>query len=212
MSNLLLLAPMGVETRLLRRGAPGARIVRSGIGPRRAGRTASSLASTPEQAVAIAGFAGALVPGLLPGDVVVASQLRLRDGRVLAECPGAEVIAGLLRRRGLRAQCGPIVSVRAPAIGRTRARLAETSGALAVDMESCWLAPAAAGRPLVVARVVLDAPGAGVGIARAARLLSELASVLEEWAANNYALLHAEIEPAARSCADGLVCPDSIWC
>ena len=184
MSNLLLLAPMGVETRLLRRGAPGARIVRSGIGPRRAGRTASSLASTPEQAVAIAGFAGALVPGLLPGDVVVASQLRLRDGRVLAECPGAEVIAGLLRRRGLRAQCGPIVSVRAPAIGRTRAKLAETSGALAVDMESCWLAPAAAGRPLVVARVVLDAPGVGVGIARAARTLSELASLLEEWAEN----------------------------
>src|SRR5215813_13383513 len=28
---------------------------------------------------------------------------------------------------------------------------------------------------------------------------------LEEWASNNYALLHAELEPAARSCADGLV-------
>ena len=167
MSELLLIAPMWVEARLL--GKPAQR---SGIGPRRARRAAARLASTTHDAVAIAGFAGALAPKLRPGDVVVASELRARDGRVVAECPGAEVIAGMLRRHGLSAQAGPVVSVRAPAIGgRARAELRETSGALAVDMESAWLAPAAAGRPLVVARVVLDAPGEGVGAARAARAL-----------------------------------------
>jgi 4-hydroxy-3-methylbut-2-enyl diphosphate reductase len=179
-SELLLIAPMRIEARLMGKSAQ-----RSGIGPRRARRTAARLASTAHGAVAIAGFAGALEPELRPGDVVVASELRARDGRVVARCPGAEVIAAMLRRRGLSAQAGPVVSVQAPVIGgRARAQLRETSGALAVDMESAWLAPAAAGRPLVVARVVLDAPGGGVGAVRAARELTRVAPVLAEWAAN----------------------------
>ena len=41
--------------------------------------------------------------------------------------------------------------------GAERAVLA-AEGALAVDMESAWLAPAAAGRPFAVVRVVLDTP------------------------------------------------------
>jgi 4-hydroxy-3-methylbut-2-enyl diphosphate reductase len=180
MSELLLIAPMRVEARLA--GKPAER---SGVGPRRARRAAARLASTPHDAVAVAGFAGGLAQDLRPGDVVVATDLRARDGRVVMECPGAEVIAGMLRRRGLRAQAGPVVSTRSPVIGRrARAKLLETSGALAVDMESTWLAPAAAGRPLVVARVVLDIPGGGVGAARAARALRQVAAVLGEWAAN----------------------------
>jgi 4-hydroxy-3-methylbut-2-enyl diphosphate reductase len=180
MSGLLLVAPMRIEARLL--GKPARR---SGIGPRRARRAAGVLKTSPHDAVAIAGFAGALVPELEPGDVVVASELRARDGRVVTECPGAEVIAGMLRRHGLAAHVGPLVSVRAPVVGgRARSELRESSGALAADMESAWLAPAAAGRPLVVARVILDAPGHGVGAARAARALKSLAEVLGEWAAN----------------------------
>jgi 4-hydroxy-3-methylbut-2-enyl diphosphate reductase len=180
MSELLLIAPMGVEARVMGKGAQ-----RAGIGPRRARRAAARLSSTAHDAVAIAGFAGALVPELRPGDVVVASELRARDGRVIAECPGAEVIAGMLRRRGLSAQAGPIVSVRSPVIGgRARAELRESSGALAADMESAWLAPVAAGRPLVVARVVLDAPGAGIHMRRASGALRRVATVLGEWAAN----------------------------
>ena len=41
--------------------------------------------------------------------------------------------------------------------GAERAALAG-EGALAADMESAWLAPAAAGRPFAVLRVVLDTP------------------------------------------------------
>ena len=184
MSGSLLIAPMGLEARLLRRGAPGARVVQSGIGPRRARRAVKVLGTSPQDAVAVAGFAGALVPELAPGDVVVASELRSRDGRVVAFCKGAEVIAGILRRRGLSATVGPIVSVRSPSVGRARERLSESSGALAVDMESAWLAPVASDRPFVVARVVLDAPGGRIGLARASRSLTQVGAVLDEWAAN----------------------------
>jgi 4-hydroxy-3-methylbut-2-enyl diphosphate reductase len=178
MSELLLIAPMRIEARLM-----GENAQRSGIGPRRARRAAKRLASTRHDAVAVAGFAGALAPGLRPGDVVVASELRARDGHTVSECPGAEVIAALLRRAGLTAQAGPIVSVRAPALGRGRSRLRQSSGALAVDMESAWLAPAAAGRPFTVVRVILDAGGLPVPSA-AARALRQVAQVLGEWAAS----------------------------
>ncbi|MBV9050443.1 MAG: hypothetical protein JOY58_19400, partial [Solirubrobacterales bacterium] len=157
MSELLLLGAMGIEARALRAGAPSARVVRTGMGPRRARRAAASLAAAPEAGVAVAGFAGALSDRLAPGEIVVASELRMPDGRLVARCPGARVIAGMLRRRGLRAHVGPIVSVAHPVSGRRRTALAE-GGALAADMESAWLAPAAAGRPFVVLRVVTDTP------------------------------------------------------
>jgi 4-hydroxy-3-methylbut-2-enyl diphosphate reductase len=185
MSELLLIAPMGLEARALRKGAPRAQVTRAGIGPRRARCAARSLTATPATAVAVAGFAGALAPGLEPGDVVVASQLRDRDGGVKAVCPGAEVIASMLRRHGLNALSGPVVSVRAPTIAGGRKRLYESSGALVADMESMWLAAAAAGRPFVVVRVVSDGPGRGLrGIARATKTLSQAAGVLADWAAN----------------------------
>jgi 4-hydroxy-3-methylbut-2-enyl diphosphate reductase len=61
---------------------------------------------------------------------------------------------------------------------------------LLADMESAWLAPAAAGRPLAVVRVVLDT-GRGqlrhplaspTGALRAARSLRTAATVLSQWA------------------------------
>jgi len=184
------MAPMGVEARALQRGAPDTRIVRTGIGPRRARRAAAALARVPAAGVAVAGFAGALGHDLEPGDIVLASELRTRADTVIAECPGAEIVAGMLRRRGVRARVGPIASVRSPAIGRAREALRQ-SGALAVDMESAWLSAAASGRPLVVARVVLDTPRHELwnplatvsGLAPAMRALRELGGVLAQWAA-----------------------------
>ena len=187
--SLLLLAPMGLEVRALRRGRARARILRSGVGPRRARAAAARAARGDEVAVAVAGFAGALSPDLQPGDVVVASELQRRDGTTAATCPGAGVIAGILRRRGLRTHVGPIISTRTPVLGPSRRRLAE-QGALAVDMESVWLAGAAAGRPFAVVRVVLDTPGREptrpvatvAGFRRASRSLTGAAAALEEWA------------------------------
>jgi 4-hydroxy-3-methylbut-2-enyl diphosphate reductase len=69
--------------------------------------------------------------------------------------------------------------------GRARAALAAT-GAVAVDMESAWLAAAAADpdRPLAVVRAVLDGPGRELADPRPAlRALRAAAPVLAEWAA-----------------------------
>ena len=62
-------------------------------------------------------------------------------------------------------------------------------GALAVDMESAWLAESAAGRPLAVLRVVVDRAGRrlsdpriAVDGVRALRSLRRCSSVLSEWA------------------------------
>lgn len=187
--RLLVLAPMGLEVALVRRGAPGADVVRAGIGPRRARRTARLAAGMPAAGVAVAGFGGGLAPELEPGEIVVGTELRSRDGRVIAECTGAAVLAGMLRRAGLSAHAGPILSVRAPVFGRQREAM-RSSGALVVDQESAWLAPAAAGRPFIVVRAVLDthreeldAPWRTAARFReAARTLRRAAAVLSEWA------------------------------
>jgi len=52
---------------------------------------------------------------------------------------------------------GPVASADHLVRGAERAALA-AQGALAADMESAWLAPAAAGKPFAVLRVVLDTP------------------------------------------------------
>jgi 4-hydroxy-3-methylbut-2-enyl diphosphate reductase len=189
MSRLLLLAPMGLEARALRRGVRAAQIVRTGMGPRRARRAAGRAAGSDAAAVAVVGFAGALSPELEPGDVVVASELQTRDGSTVATCPGASVIAGILGRQGLPVHTGPIVSVQTPAVGAARARLGQL-GALAVDMESAWLTQAAAARPFAVVRVILDTPERGLsrplatlaGFRRASRVLAAVGRGLEEWA------------------------------
>jgi 4-hydroxy-3-methylbut-2-en-1-yl diphosphate reductase len=188
--SLLLLAPMAVEASLLRRGAPHATVLHVGVGPRRARLARPLVAGTDAAGVAVAGFCGALSEELAPGDLVVADELRARDGRVVARCRGAGIVAGMLRRRGLRAHVGPIVSVQNPAFGRARVSLHRSSGALAADMESSWLFTAASGRPSVAVRAVVDTAlgepwhplSALRALARASRALTEAAGVLSEWA------------------------------
>jgi 4-hydroxy-3-methylbut-2-en-1-yl diphosphate reductase len=190
-SGLVLIAPMTAEERVLKAGAPRESVVRSGVGPRRARRAASSLAAAPASGIAVAGFGGALSPELESGELVVATELRARDGSVRAECLGAEVIAAMLRRAGLPARTGPIVSVRSPVLGAdARAELRSSSGAIAADMESAWLAAAAAGRPFVVVRAVLDGPGrepwhpfsSARSVIRATKALRAVAGLLSKWA------------------------------
>jgi 4-hydroxy-3-methylbut-2-enyl diphosphate reductase len=191
LSGLLLIAAMAAEERALKAGAPRASVVRTGIGPRRARRAVTSLAAAPASGLAVAGFGGAIAPELEPGELVVASELRARDGTVRAECPGAEVVAAMLRRAGLSVQVAPIVSVHSPVLGaRAREALRSSSGAVLADMESVWLAPAAAGRPFAVVRAVLDSPsrepwrpilGPRGGL-DAAAVLQAAAGVLDGWA------------------------------
>lgn len=152
---LLVAAPLRLEAWALRRAGTGARVIRCGMGMRRSLRAQPLLRADPAPALAIAGLAGALDPSLAPGDVVVASALQAPDGRCL-DLDAAALLHGL-RRAGLPARAGRVASAERAVTGAARAGLA-ASGACAVDMESFWLAEAAAGRPLAVVRVILDGP------------------------------------------------------
>ncbi len=146
----------------------GTSIVRSGMGPDRAARTARILRDAPGEALAVVGVCGGLAPGVRPGHVVVADEVRDGSGAAAVSCPSAPLLAGALRRLGLTVHVGPIVSVRKIATGPARERLAAT-GAIAVDMESAQLVAGAAGRPTAVVRVVVDTaaePLVSLGAAR----------------------------------------------
>src|ERR1700733_11384432 len=111
------------------------------MGPRRAARSAElSIAAGGSQATMIAGFCGALDPDLEPGDVILASELRGPTGTT--RCDDASILAGVLRRGGLRVRVAPIASSQRLVLGERRRTLFRT-GAVAVDMESAW--PAASG-------------------------------------------------------------------
>ncbi len=153
--DLLVLAPLSVEASAVRAGAPWARVHRIGMGPRRATRSAKLVPGAAGSAVLIAGFCGALDPELQPGDVVLATELRGPTGTTV--CDDTAILAGVLRRGGLNVRCGPIASSQRLVL-RERRRALHRSGALAVDMESAWLAPVMGGAPLVTLRVVMDTP------------------------------------------------------
>jgi len=184
--GLVLAVPLRFEAHALRRGAPEARIVRTGMGRRRARAAAGRIAHAPGDVVAVTGFAGALASDLEPGDVVVATEVRGADEPV--ECAATELVASMLRRAGLRVHVGPIVSVPKVVVGAERKRLADT-GAVAVDMESAWLARGCAGRPWAVVRTIVDTPGrdlhrplaTAAGTLRAYRALYRIAAVLSQW-------------------------------
>ena len=183
--SLLVLTPMGMEARAVRAGAPWARIEQIGIGRRNAERSAP-LAQDPSSAVLIAGFAGALDDTLEPGDVVLASELRSEAATV--QCADPAILAGILRRGGLRVRVGPIHCSPRIVHGAARRALAE-DGALAVDMESAWIATAATAAPLVTLRVVSDSTShelyrpirAASGALAAYRSLRHAASLLGDW-------------------------------
>jgi len=178
-------APLGVEACALRRGEPRLRVLRTGMGPARARRAAVRLRDDPARALAVAGLCGSLVPELVPGDVVVASRLACDDAEALAL--ETEALCDALRALGLAPRVGCLHSLGRLARGAERARLVSL-GAVAVDMESAWLARGAGARPLAVLRVVSDGPGHELfrpGIVsqgvRALRRLRDAAPALERW-------------------------------
>jgi 4-hydroxy-3-methylbut-2-enyl diphosphate reductase len=185
--GLLVLAPLRIEARAVRRGlAAGGQVVPTGMGPRHS--RAATASRLPGAAVAVSGFCGALDPTLEQGELVVATEVRSPAGAI--PCPAAGVLAGALRRRRLRVRLGPIVSANGLVRGAERERL-RGDGAVAVDMESAWLAAAASGRPLAVVRAVVDTPKRELarplalvnGAGRAYWALRQAAPILSEWAA-----------------------------
>ena len=124
--------------------AIGGKVVRTGMGHVHAHAAAKTLAAglEPGAAVVLAGISGGLDPALQPGDIVVATSVRGPDGDELAlSATDAATVAKKLRGAGHSVHLGPIVSSKTLVHGERRAELAR-SGALAVDMESAWVARA----------------------------------------------------------------------
>ncbi|MGH3798148.1 MAG: 4-hydroxy-3-methylbut-2-enyl diphosphate reductase [Pseudonocardiaceae bacterium] len=184
----VLCTPLRVEQAALRRAGRSMRLVRTGMGPRRAAATAARLSSGTDP-VLVAGVGGGLVPQVRPGDVVVASEVRDDSGSEgrSVEVPSAPLLAGALRRLGLTVHIGPIRSSSRIIPGHTQWAPA-AGGPLAVDMESVQLA--AMDVPFAVVRAIVDStdhPLWHVGTVRrgvrALRVLRACLPALEWWAA-----------------------------
>ena len=180
-------APLGVERAALRGVVGDATVVRTGMGPARAQASAAWIASGGPRPVLVTGVAGALDAAVRAGDIVVADEIRFTDFRAPVPVPTAAPLAAALRRLGLRVHLGPIVSSPTVVEGARRAGLGR-EGALAVDMESGWLAEAAAGGPFAVVRAIVDTPeaplvrpGTPVRGLTALRVLRRAAPALREW-------------------------------
>ncbi len=192
MSGLLVAAPLRVEALLISSAARSALVRKTGMGPERAKAAAGELAAHAGGAMLVLGFCGGLDDGSVPGEVIVARDVYAATDEghdeMRVSCGMTGELLQRLTGRGLKVRTGDVVCVSRLALGERRAQLHE-GGAIAVDMESVWLAPAAGERPFAVVRVVLDSPShelmrpqAVRGALRAAWALRRVAGALHDLA------------------------------
>jgi len=190
MSELLVAAPMRIEAMLVSSAARGALVHKTGMGPKRSKAAVGRLAGQGRGAMLVLGFCGGLDDSSVPGEVIVAEEVYAasdeghEEGRVRCAMTG-ELLQRLTGKR-LKVRTGNVVCVSRLALGERRAQL-HAGGAIAVDMESVWLAGAAGERPFAVVRVVLDSPKHELmrpqaigGALRAARALRRVAGALAD--------------------------------
>ncbi len=190
--ELLVAAPLRVEQALIASAARGALIRKTGMGPARARLAAGDLGVQAARAMLVLGFCGGLDDSSVPGEVIVAEQVYAAPDENHPEepivCDLAGQLLGRLTGLGMKVRAGRLVCVSKLALGERRAEL-HAGGAIAVDMESVWLAAGAQGRPFGVVRVVLDSPSHELmrvqalgGALRAAASLRKVAGALHDWA------------------------------
>src|ERR1700747_2085099 len=142
--GLLVYAPLRFEANAVRR---------TGMGAARSRKSAAHSKPGPFGAMVVMGTAAGLAADLSPGDLVVATEVS--DGDSSVQLPGADLLAAELRRAGLPARAGKIVTV--PKIIKAAERKAlAAEGYLAADMETAALVGAAGERPVAVIRAVSD--------------------------------------------------------
>jgi 4-hydroxy-3-methylbut-2-en-1-yl diphosphate reductase len=191
--QLIVLTPLRLEQLAVgggRKGPATLVIERTGMGLAKAAQAARGLSATSRPAaVAIAGLGGALNDNLVPGDLIVAERLLDATGREVMTLPSAALLAAELRRSGLRARTGTVLSTDHIVTGAERGALCAL-GADVVDMESTAVAEAGWGVPLAVLRAVSDSPGvelfspAGArGVYKALLALRASRRALADWAA-----------------------------
>jgi 4-hydroxy-3-methylbut-2-enyl diphosphate reductase len=187
--DVIVLAPTRAEAQFM---GTGTVVAGTGCAPV-AGRIAQALPNlAPCRALALAGTAERLRPDLVPGQLVVASELwAAGDGapRLVRRLPSAPLLAAELRRDGHVVAVGPVVFA---AEGIARGAGAEGArgwpvGALVLDHDSAWMATLVAdGRPLAVVHAVEEPPGPGamaaVDTRRAAASLAGVRDPIERWA------------------------------
>jgi len=183
--GLLVLAPLRIEANAVRRGLTQAnsRVLRTGMGATRAKKSAARSNPPSFGALVVMGTAAGLSADLSPGDLVVATEVS--DGETTHPLPGADLLAAALRRAGLSARAGRMITVGKLVKADSRARLA-ADGYLAADMETAALLGSAGGRPVAVIRAVSDGgfgPGMVSGGMAALRSLRRAVPVAEKWAA-----------------------------
>jgi 4-hydroxy-3-methylbut-2-en-1-yl diphosphate reductase len=192
MSELLVAAPMRVEAALISSAARSALVAKTGMGPRRSKDAALELGVRAGRAMLVLGFCGGLDEVSVPGEVIVAEEVYADASEGHTEQPIRCDLSGQLLTRltglGMKVRVGKVVCVSKIAVGEKRTEL-HAGGAIAVDMESVWLAPGAGDRPFGVVRVVLDSPShellrpqAVGGALRAALALRKVAGALHDWA------------------------------
>lgn len=192
---LLIACALGIERLALRRsgGADGrVAVLRTGMGPQAAGRAVTRALRGEREpggtAVLATGFCAGLLPGMHPGDLVVADETRDATGRT--ECAGTEMLARALRPYGT-VHVGPLAGSERIVHGHARAALHTATSAVAADMESAATLRAATAelrRPVAAVRVVVDAPGHELirpgtlrGGISAFRVLRDIVPAFLEW-------------------------------
>jgi 4-hydroxy-3-methylbut-2-enyl diphosphate reductase len=179
-ADLQVLAPLRIES-----FAYGGANTIIGAGRDRASRAGSKLAARLDEqtAVALVGVAGALDPQLVPGDLVIASELRSTESASSRHLPSSALLSEEFKRSRVAAHVGPVVTSAKYISSHDRGTLAH-SGALAVDMESSWVMDYLPNNPLAVVRSISDTANRGPvrGGLRALGSLSAARGPLERWA------------------------------
>ena len=123
-------------------------LIKTGVGEQRAAAAATALGRTGRFDLFLStGCAGALAPGLLPGDLAVATKvIRNPSGECFeTDVASCERAARAAERAALRTAVGPLVcSPCALATADAKRAAAAQSGAIAVEMEGAGIAAAAA--------------------------------------------------------------------
>jgi len=180
LADLSVLTPLRIES-----FAFGGADVVIGAGANRARRAGVELAAKLDEhtAVALVGVAGGLAPELVPGDLVIASELRNTESTTSRNLPAAALLAAEFRRDHLPVHTGPLITSPRYVSSGERVGLA-ASGALAVDMESAWVMDYLPRNPLVVVRSISDTSTRGPmrGGIRALGSLSTVRGPLQRWA------------------------------